>query len=224
MQQNNKITLRFTSGESYFVNEAFKSLRTNILFCGSDIRCIAVTSVLPGDGKSTVSVDIAKSFADTQKKVLLIDADMRKSVNTLRHKINGTSSGLSEFLSGQAESTDIICSTQSEYLDMVVSGVFPPNPVELLANNRFSVFLEKNRRTYDCIIIDTPPLGAVIDAAVVAPLCDGTILVISESKISTKLALAVKNQLQKTNCRILGAVMNFSKSGADSFRHYYSSK
>lgn len=224
MDKNKQITLSFMADRSYFISEAFKSLRTNILFCGSDIRCIAVTSVLPGDGKSTVSLDIAKSFSDTGKNVLFVDADMRKSVNAVRHKISGSFPGLSEFLSGQACFTDIITETQTPFLNMVVSGMFPPDPVELLGNNRFSEFIDKCRRIYDYIIIDTPPLGAVIDAAVVAPRCDGVIVVIPEGKISSKLAVSVKNQLEKSNCRILGAVMNFAKSGNDSYKHYYSSK
>lgn len=218
----NKIIVKSIAPSSYHLNEAFKTLRTNVQFCGSDIKCIAVTSCTPDEGKSIITSELARSISELNKKVLLIDADMRKSIAFLRHKTNGTYVGLSQYLSGQADMEDILYSTQYENFDIVLCGIFPPNPVELLSGTRFSEFLKNCRAKYDYVIIDTPPLGAVIDAAVIAPLCDGTILVIAEKKTSYRLAQIVKMQLEKSNAKIIGSVLNFAKIGTGTLKYYYS--
>lgn len=116
--------------------------------------------------------------------------------------------GLSEFLSGQAEIKNIIYNTQDPDFDVIFSGRFPPNPVELLGGKRLSALLSNMRNIYDYVIIDTPPLGTVIDAAVMAPACDGAIMVITPGKITNTEALEVKKQLDKSGCKILGAILN----------------
>lgn len=194
--------------KDYRSNEAYKTLRTNIEFSGADKRVIVFTSCTPDEGKSTVSLALAASLAENEKKVLFIDADLRKSVMLGRHKIMGELNGLSHFLSGQEELKDVICKTQEPGLNVILAGVIPPNPAELLGNHRFEAMIEGARAAYDYVIIDAPPLGNVIDAAIIAKYSDASVLVIAASTISYKFARSVKEQLEKAGCPILGAVLN----------------
>lgn len=203
-----RVNFNPTAAGDYLTNESYKTLRTNLFFCGMDVKVILLTSCRENEGKSTVSAELAKNLAVAEKKTLFIDADMRKSLLQPRNLKSHNHKGLSEFLSGQAEVNEILYNTQDPDFDVIFSGRFPPNPVELLSNKRFSAFLDNMRNIYDYIIIDSPPLGAVIDAAVIAPACDGTILVIAPGQVSASEALAVKEQLDKSGCRILGAILN----------------
>ena len=202
-------TIFFNKQKMDFITiEAFNTLRTNIQLCGSDIKVIGVTSCIPGEGKSSVSMHLAESLAGAGKKVLFIDADLRKSVIVGRYRIEQKVIGLTLYLSGVNTSKDFIYNTNIENFDIIVAGQVPPNPSELLGSVKFIELLEEVKLTYDYIIIDTPPLGSVIDSAVIAPLCDGMIMVLQSNKISYKLAQRVKNQLKRTDCRILGTILN----------------
>lgn len=189
-------------------NEAYKTLRTNIEFAGADKKVIMLTSSAPNEGKSTVSLSLALSIAEGGKKVLFIDADLRKSVLIGRHHIHGEIKGLSHFLSGRAELKDVIMKTQQDGLYILFAGVVPPNPAELLGTRRLEALIEGARKAYDYVIIDAPPLGSVIDGAIIARCCDASILVVAANTISRKFAKNVKDQLEKTGCPILGVVMN----------------
>ena len=190
--------------------EAFRALRSNIQFCGSDIRTIMFTSCIPNEGKSYVSYTTAKVFAETGKKVLFLDADLRKSVLRKRlHQSNRRTKGLSHFLSGQAGLNEIICPSETEEnLSVIFTGPFPPNPAELLSGTLFKLGIRKLRDEFDYIIIDAPPIGSVIDAAIIAGESDGVIMVIAANTVSYRMAQAAKGQLEKANCRILGTVLN----------------
>ena len=157
----------------YQIVEAYKSLRTNLQFCGEDKKVIAVTSCTPNEGKSSVSIR-----------------------------------GLAHFLSGQATLEDVICSTNVKNFYMIYSGPFPPNPAELLGGKNFRSLLNALRKVYDYVIVDTPPLGSVIDSAIVAEICDGSIMVIESGVISYRFAQEVKSQLERSNCPLLGVVLN----------------
>lgn len=203
-----KVNFNTAVSNDYISNEAFKTLRTNILFCGADIKTIVLTSSRENEGKSTVSAELAKSLAEAGKNTLLIDADMRKSV-LLRKSVRARNFfGLSELLSGQAELEQVLYNTQNENFDVIFSGQFPPNPVELLGARTFAKFLDEIKKNYDYIIIDSPPLGTVIDAAVIAAECDGSVIVISPGKITNNEAIEVKNQLLKSGCKLLGVILN----------------
>lgn len=203
-----KFNFNTSSSNDFLTNESFKTLRTNIMFCGSDIKVIVLTSSKENEGKSVISAEIAKSMAEVNKKTLLIDADMRKSVMLRRYIATQNFYGLSEFLSSQAELENVIYNTQNPLFDVIFSGHFPPNPVELLSSDRFNKLLKDAREIYDYIIIDSPPLGSVIDSAVIATQCDGVIMVISSGVVTVKEGLDVKQQLEKSGCKILGAVLN----------------
>lgn len=203
-----KITFIKRNELDYRVNEAYKTLRTNIQFCGDDNKVIAITSCTPNEGKSSVSFNLAVSFAQNGKKVVLVDADLRKSVLIGRYKVGEIESGLTHYLSGQADSGEILLETDIPNMDIIFSGSLCPNPAELLEHSRFQVLLQKLRKDYDYVIVDTPPLGSVIDSAIVARIADGAILVIESNAISYRFAQNVKAQLDKSGCKILGAILN----------------
>ncbi|MBE5944608.1 MAG: CpsD/CapB family tyrosine-protein kinase [Lachnospiraceae bacterium] len=192
----------------YASEEEYKSLRTNLQFCGKEVKVIGITSCIPNEGKSSVAINIARSIAETGKKVLLVDCDMRKSVLVGRHRITKASNGLSHFLSGYRELDESLCQTNIPNLYMILAGPIPPNPSELLGSTIFKNFIRAAKEKFDYVILDTPPLGSVIDAAVVSQLCDGMCLVLTAGKISYKFAQKIKEQLDMANCRILGVIMN----------------
>ena len=192
----------------YSIREAYKSLRTNLQFCGNDKKVITITSSVPGEGKSTVTLNLAVSLAESGKKVMIVDADMRRSVLLGRVAVNSNVKGLSYFLSNQSKLEEVVCSTNVENLHIIFSGPVPPNPTELLDSEVFREMLDTLRQTYDYILIDTPPPGSVIDSAIVAKISDGAIFVIQSEAISYRFACNVKAQLEKSNCPILGVVLN----------------
>ena len=219
-----KVFFNTASTKDYATSEAYKALRTNLFFCGDDIKTIVITSCTEGEGKSTVSTELAKSLAENGKRTLLIDADMRKSVMLKKRNIYaGEVLGLSEILSGICKIEEALYHTQLEGFDVIFSGPFPPNPVELIAG-KLSELLEGLKNRYDYIILDSPPLGLVIDAAVIATCCDAAIMVVSNKKTNRKVALNVKSQLQKSGCRVLGAVLNEIEKGASYTRNKYYGK
>ena len=200
--------LNLAASENFYTQEAYKTLRTNLMFCGRDIQIIAVTSHWENEGKTTVVLNLAKSLTELGKRVLVIDADMRKSVIAGRHTKAKNPPGLSEILTGMVKLSDGLYSTQYENLHIIFSGKYPPNPVELLGGKYFPMLLEETRKVYDYVIVDTPPLGQVIDAAVLTPFCDGTLLVMESHVTRQKHATALINQLKKSGGKILGVVRN----------------
>ena len=202
------IEITFEDNSNYFIKEAFNTLRTNVLFSGKNVKTIVVTSCFAHEGKSTVSFEMSRSLAEAGKQVLLIDADLRKSVMVSRHTKERGICGLSQLLSGQISMDKAIYHTQVEGLDIVFSGPYPPNPTELVGQAAFKEFLDANRDAYDYIIVDAPPLGLVIDAAVISSVCDGAILVINTGHVKYRFAQTVKDQLDKSGCKLLGVVLN----------------
>ncbi|MBQ9773550.1 MAG: CpsD/CapB family tyrosine-protein kinase [Clostridia bacterium] len=204
----NTMKINLPGDDNLLVQEAVKSLRTNLQFCGQDVKVIQVTAYGEKEGKTTISMQIAKSFAELGKKVLLIDADMRKSVMAGRNTTAKPHSGLCEVLSGLAKLEDCLWQVENDGFYALFSGAYPPNPVELLSATVFGELVARMRDEYDYVIIDTPPLGMVIDAAVIAPQCDGSVVVLGDDKLKYRQVESVLDQLRKSGCRILGVVRN----------------
>lgn len=194
--------------DDYHYKEAVKTLRTNIQFCGNSIRVIMFTSSIPGEGKSDTSFALAESLAQIGKKVLFIDADIRKSVLLTRYQLNQEVNGLSQYLSGQRRLEEVIYDTNIENLRVIFAGPYSPNPAELLEEDLCRRMFESLRSFYDYIIVDTPPMGNLIDGAIIAAHCDGAVMVIESGAVSYRLEQKVKGQLEKAGCRILGVVLN----------------
>lgn len=218
-----KTNLKLPGTDDFFVQEAYKVFRTNLQFCGPDVQVIAITSCNENEGKTTISLGLGKSLAELGKRVLVIDADMRKSVIAGRNTNAKNPAGLSEVLSGMMKLSDCIVTTQYPTLHILFAGKYPPNPVELLDSAYLPAVINAARKAYDYIILDTPPLGRVIDAAVIAPNCDGTVIVLGKGNVKRKQALEVVSQLEKSGGKILGVVHNNSKKKGKEY-YYYGSK
>lgn len=202
------ITINKSDTMDFHGKEAYKTLRTNIEFAGEDVKVISVTSCMPNEGKSSVTMNLALSLAEAGNGVLFVDADMRKSILAGRYKIKNAKRGLSHFLSGQCSMEEVISVTNVEKFHMVIAGPVPPNPSELLQSKRFKNFIEEMKKIYDYIIIDCPPLGSVVDGLIAGKISDGVALVVASEQISYKFAQKIKKQLEAAECRILGVILN----------------
>ena len=219
-----KITIKLPGDDDFFTQEAFKALRTNLQFCGQDIHTVVVTSCHENEGKTTITLQLAKSLSELNKHVLVIDADMRKSVMAGRNTSAENPTGLSEVLTGMAAVKECLYETQYHNMAIMFAGKYPPNPVELLGGKYFESLLTEAKKAYDYVLIDVPPLGSVIDAAVVASKCDGTILVVSDNQVRYRQAIEVVEQLKKSGSKILGVVRNNIKKKENGYyKKYYKS-
>ena len=203
-----KLQLDFPQINDYRMTEGLNQLKTNLAFCGKDIKVITMTSSVPNEGKSSVSFSLAKTLAESGKKILMVDADLRKSVMAARYHIQGIDKGLSHYLTGQAEVEDIIYETEVDGFYLAVAGPLTPDPTTLLDSDAFKQFISKAREDFDYVIIDAPPLGVVIDAVIIGKYSDGALLVIEQGVIKRKVVQDVIKQLKKGEVRILGAVLN----------------
>ena len=192
----------------YYSAEALKSLRTNLLFCGEDKKVIVFTSCTQNEGKTYCMLNLGIALSEIGKRVLVIDADLRKSVLLGRVQVSGTVNGLAHYLSKQCPLKDVIYETGIRNFHMIFAGSMPPNPAELLSNKYFDYLISTAREHYDYILIDSPPLGNVIDSAVIAPKCDGTIIVVESGWNSWRFVQDIKEQRVRTGIPILGVILN----------------
>ena len=188
--------------------EYYNALCTNIQLSGDKLKVISVTSVNPGEGKSTTSINIAWSFARAGYKTLLIDGDIRNSVMSGVFKSREKITGLTEFLSGTTDLSHGLCDTNIENLFVVQSGSVSPNPTALLQSKNFNDMIETLRKYFDYIIVDTAPIGFVIDAAIITQKCDASILVVEAGGAKRREVQKAKSQLDQTGKPFLGVVLN----------------
>lgn len=205
------VTFENLKKQNYTMKESLRALKTNIQFCGDDICTIVVTSAMPNEGKSTVTMDLARSFSESGKRVLLIDTDMRKSVYVGRLRAVASDGreiyGLSHFLSGQKKLEDVLYGTTIPGLFMIFAGPSVPNPTEILEKKYFTELLNFAKEHFDYVLLDCAPIGAAIDAAVIAKHCDGAILVIAQGMASGRLIYALydyKAPLKLSQCQFVG--------------------
>ena len=206
--------------KGFLYEEPMRMLRTNLQFSGGNLRVILFTSSIQDEGKSETSFQLAISFAKLDKKVLYVDADMRKSVFITRYQIKENVQGLSQYLSGQ-NTEDIVYKTNIKNMDVVFAGPYAPNPAELLYENKLDEFIKKQRLQYDYIIIDAPPLANIVDAAVIGRCVDGAVIVVKSATVSQRMVKRVKDQLEKVNCKIIGAVLNGVEMKKNSYHYKY---
>ena len=202
------------------MEEYYNSIRTNIQFSGRDLKVITLTSAQPGEGKSTTSVNLAISFARAGFRTLLIDADTRNSVMSGTFKSNERYQGLTSFLSGNAELSDVICDTSIDNLMIIPAGQVPPNPTSLIQNDNFKAMVETVRGLYDYVIIDTPPLGLVIDAAILAHHSDASLLVVKAGADKRRTVTKLKEQLEQSGSVFLGVILNKYDLHVDKYGSY----
>ncbi|HEY0827513.1 MAG TPA: CpsD/CapB family tyrosine-protein kinase [Bacilli bacterium] len=208
------------------ISEAYRTLRTNIRFSSVDqqLKILLVTSTQAGEGKTTTVTNLAAAYAQENKKVLIIDADLRKP--SIHHVFNlSNRNGLTSILTDQFVINEVVAKTHINHLSVITSGPIPPNPSEMLTSKRMLSLLAELKEVYDVILIDSPPTLAVTDSQILAAMCDGVILVINYGKVKREFVKKAKDSLEHVKARILGAVINnVDKSEADSYYYYYGSK
>lgn len=204
------------------IAEAFRTLRTNIAFSALDRPCrvIMTTSAGSSDGKSLVTGNLAVVMAQAGSRVLLVDCDLRKPVQHKQFHLDNHR-GLTNLLAQDLDQGDVVRATEVENLWLLTSGPIPPNPSELLGSHKMRVFLEKAAAQYDTVLVDAPPVIAVTDAAVLAPLVDGVLLVVKSAVTRVDMIKDAKAQLEKASARILGVVLNAVKMQGEDYQYYY---
>ncbi|HEV6534816.1 TPA: capsular polysaccharide biosynthesis protein Cps4D [Streptococcus pneumoniae] len=218
-------TLEIAQKKLEFIKKAeeyYNALCANIQLSGDKLKVISVTSVNPGEGKTTTSVNIARSFARAGYKTLLIDGDTRNSVISGVFKSREKITGLTEFLSGTADLSYGLCDTNIENLFVVQSGSVSPNPTALLQSKNFNDMIETLRKYFDYIIVDTPPVGIVIDAVIITQKCDASILVTATGEANKRDVQKAKQQLEQTGKLFLGVVLNKLDISVDKYGVYAS--
>lgn len=216
-------TLEIAQKKLEFIKKAeeyYNALCTNIQLSGDKLKVISVTSVNPGEGKTTTSVNIARSFARAGYKTLLIDGDTRNSVISGVFKSREKITGLTEFLSGTADLSRGLCDTNIEKLFVIQSGSVSPNPTALLQSKNFNDMIETLRKYFDYIIVDTAPIGIVIDAAIITQKCDASILVTATGEVNKRDVQKAKQQLEQTGKLFLGVVLNKLDISVDKYGVY----
>lgn len=207
---------------SFAAAESYKLLRTNLLFALPEKECriIGVTSSLRGEGKSTTAVNLAYTLAQTGKRVLLIDGDMR--LPTIGQKLDMTSTpGLSNLLAGLSAERN--CLRKSSYFDnwyILPAGDIPPNPSELLGSERMHALLDRYKDVFDYVLLDLPPVNIVVDALVITKWTDGIIVVVRENYTDRRALDACMYQVEKLGAKMLGFVMTDANVGGSSYKNY----
>lgn len=203
------------------VAEQFRTVRTNLQFASVDqeLKTIVVTSAGPSDGKSFTSANLAIIFAQQGKKVLLVDADLRKPTVHYQFRIDNRR-GLSSLLIGENNLNEATVNSNIPNLDILSSGPIPPNPSELLGSKKMQHVIEQGKELYDLIIFDTPPVLAVTDAQVLADYADGSLLVVRSKKTDQEAAIKAKESLEPAKAKLLGVVLNDVSLEKDQYYYY----
>lgn len=211
-----------TESSPFVLQEAYKTLRTNLLFSlrGDGCKRFCITSSLPGEGKSITILNLAISIAQTGKRVLLIDADLRRPA-LARLMADNPAPGLSNVLAGQVSTLEAIRMHAYTNLDVLFSGDIPPNPSELLSSEQMMKLVEELSRKYDFILVDAPPVNMVSDCCIVANMLDGIVLLARHNKARKDGVRQAINQLRLTNTKLLGCVFNGVPATVKKYYQYY---
>lgn len=210
-----------TSESDFYSCEAYKTLRTNVSFALNNeegCKVIAMTSAQPGEGKSITTLNLAISTAMNGSKVLVVDCDLRRAkiARLLQMKAKV---GLSNLILDPKRLKEAVLSTQIQGLDVILSGSIPPNPSELLGSAQMQHLLEELRSSYDYIFLDSPPVNLVTDAVVLAPKCDGVLLLVRANYSERGPVMHAVKQLEYSKAKILGFVLN--SVGMERFHYGY---
>lgn len=204
--------------------EAYKSLRTNLDFMAVDneYKKLIVTSSIPGEGKSNVVINLAYSLAETGKNVIIVDCDLRKPVLHRYLKLGHKPAGVTNVLSGTIPLNSAITAFSNLGFKVLPAGAIPPNPAELLGSRAMKALLDHLSSAFDYVLMDTPPVSVVTDAAVLGRYADGALLVVRQKFVKIESALLAKKNLESTNVNIVGTILNgFSSKGTTKDNGYY---
>ncbi|HEM4284475.1 TPA: tyrosine-protein kinase [Streptococcus suis] len=204
-------TLEIARTKKELVNkteEYFNAIRTNIQLSGEDIKVVGITSVQSNEGKSTIAASLAIAYARSGYKTVLVDADIRNSVMSGFFKPITKITGLTDYLAGTTDLSRGLCETNIPNLTVIESGKISPNPTALLQSKNFENLLATLRRYFDYVVVDCPPLGMVIDAAIIAQKCDAMVLVAEAGHVKRSAVKKAKEQLEQTGTQFLGVILN----------------
>ena len=202
------------------VSEAFKNLRTNIMYRNFDkeLKLINIVSTIASEGKTTTLVNLANSYVQLGKKVLIIDLDLRKP--SLHHKLhikNGL--GINDFITGKANLEQVITKFDSHFY-VITAGSKTLFYNELIQSENLHKFLTKIKESFDMVFIDCPPIGAFSDGVILSTLCDGTILTVETNKVDKRAIKKTYDQLQAVNSNVIGAVLTKVDTSKNSYKYY----
>ena len=206
------------------ISEAYRTIRTGIEFSNldKDLKIICITSSKKDEGKTTVLSNLGVSFAKIDKKVLLIDADLRNPSISKMFDTSNTQ-GLMDILLGKKNIQDCVKKTKQENLYILTGGTIPPNPAEVLSSKKMSEFIESIKDEYDYIFIDSPPVGIISDASIISAYSDGVIFVVGANEVDSNLAKIAKERLDSVKANIVGVILNKFKTDTNSeyYNYYY---
>jgi protein-tyrosine kinase len=221
-QPNNNHQLITVINPKSPISEAYRSLRTNIQFSAIDhqMKVLMVASAKSGEGKTTTITNLAVTYAQEGKKVLLIDGDLRKpSLHQVFQQSNRT--GLTSALINNQHISEVIRDTNVDNLSLITSGPIPPNPSEILGSHRMQQLLDEMKEQFGVILFDTPPVLAVTDGLIISSYCDGVLLVVHAGKVKRDLVKKAKASLEHVQARILGVVLNNNERSNVESKYYY---
>lgn len=208
------------SSDALVVQNAAKTLLANIRFASVDrpVKCIVLTSSVPNEGKSTVAYNLAQAIASSGKRTLIVECDMRR--RSLADMIGARARhGIYAVLSGQVELDEALVATSHRNLFFLDSEPHIPNPADILSSQRFRKLVAQMESDFDYVVIDTPPVGTFVDAAIIATLADATALVVRERFVKRAELQNAYDQLKKADANVIGVIMNMCE--AESSEYYY---
>lgn len=203
------VSFRFPLEDNYFINEAFNTLSINLRFSGPDRKVITMTSCFENEGKSFTVLQLARHLCQDGKRVIVVDADMRKSMIVSKYTELSGIKGLSELLSEMVTLDEALYHVDNiPGMDIIFSGDYPPNPCVLLGNHRFHDLIAQFREQYDYVLIDNAPLVPVVDALLCAKVSDGVVLIVNRGSVRQKVLRSVTGQIEKSGAELIGVILN----------------
>lgn len=216
-------TIKRFSALDYSGNEALNSICSNLSFSRRAVKKIVITSCSAEEGKSFVTMQIARNFARRGRRVVIVDCDLRRSLLIKRYGIEteGEWTGLAHYLVGYNSLEDVLYATNVSGMYIIPAGRDVANPLPLLDTQYYSELLDRLAEMFDVVLVDAPPLGLVIDAAEIARVCDGAIFVVEYNKTRRRELAEIRDQMEQAGCPILGCVINKMKFDSLSAKKYY---
>lgn len=219
-------TLEFTRLPQleFACNEAMNTLATNLLYCGDGVKTVMLTSRYAEEGKSFMTMNLMRTLGSLGKTVVLVDTDLRRSRVVSHYGVKfqpGHDKGLAHYLAGLCEMDEVIYATNVPNGYMVPIGREVESSLQLLSSNRMAPLMEALAREYDIVLVDTPPVGVIVDGLEMAKYCTGALLVVSANRGRKRDITDVIRQIRQVGCPVLGAVLNNVEFGSFANRSYY---
>ena len=220
----NQLSITRFPALDYAATEAMNTLCTNISYCGQDVRVVLFTSRYEEEGKSSISMNVMRTLAGYGKRVLLVDADLRRSSLARRYRFSYSTRdayGLAQYLAGMCSLDEVVYQTDLPNAYILPAGRDVLNSMQLLATPRYGAMIQALKKEFDIILVDTPPAGLIVDAMEIAKYCDGAVLVVEYNKGRSREIAEIAADIARTGCPVLGAVMNGVNLKSFCNRKYY---